>query len=245
MIVKEILKSILIFFHIDLTKNIKYDRLTTSILKRVLKPDSNCIDVGCHKGEILNLMIKCSPKGKHYAFEPIPYLFNDLELNFKNRVNIYPYALSDSTGETSFQLVKNAPAYSGIKKRRYDIEKPEIEEIKVELNTLDTIIPTDVEIHFIKIDVEGGEFGVMKGAKELLKRNRPIIIFECGLGASEFYNTNPLALYDFLTQDIGLNIYTLNSFLKGNKSLKANEFERNFKLNTEYYFVASGSELKS
>jgi hypothetical protein len=76
--VKESLREILISLHLDLTKNLKYDRLTRKILKNQLEVNFNCIDVGCHKGEILDLMLKYAPEGEHYAFEPIPYLYQEL-----------------------------------------------------------------------------------------------------------------------------------------------------------------------
>jgi len=52
--IKELIRKILIGLRIDLTKNIYYDRLTLKILDKVVKPNSNCIDIGCHKGEIMN-----------------------------------------------------------------------------------------------------------------------------------------------------------------------------------------------
>jgi len=239
MIFKEIIRKSLVFLHLDLTKNLKYDRLTTLIMRKELKIDSNCIDVGCHKGEILDLMFKFSPKGSHYAFEPIPYLYNDLATRFKNRAEIYSCALSDTKGNTTFHLVKNAPAYSGIKKRRYDISNPEIEEINVELRTLDSIIPKGNKIDLIKIDVEGGEFGVLKGAKELIKRDKPIIIFECGMGASDFYGTDPKDLFDYINKEFGMSIFTLSDFSADRKSMTIDDFAEYFENNKEYYFVAS------
>jgi FkbM family methyltransferase len=233
---KDTLREIFISLHLDLTKNLKYDRLTRIILKKYVKRNDNCIDVGCHKGEILDLILKYAPEGKHYAFEPIPYLFNELKNKYK--AEIFPYALSDSSGESTFQLVKNAPAYSGIKKRRYDITNPKIEEIKVELKTLDKIIPPNEKIHFIKIDVEGGELGVLKGAKNLLKMNKPIVIFEFGKGASDYYGTSPFDVYNFISNEIGLKIYTLQSFIKDKQPLNEVEFERCFNTNEEYYFIA-------
>lgn len=236
---KNIIRTILILLHIDITKNIEYDRLTGIIIKKHLNNNSNCIDVGSHKGEILDLMLRHAPNGKHYAFEPIPYLFEELENNYKTKANIFPFALSDKDGESSFQLVKNAPAYSGIKKRRYDISNPEIEEIKVELKKLDNIIPKEDKISLIKIDVEGGEFDVLKGAIKILKRDKPIIIFECGKGASDFYGTNPKDIYNFLNNEIGLDIYTLKSFINNNQALDNEEFVEYFDNNKEYYFVAN------
>ncbi len=238
-IFKDALREVLITLHLDLTKNLKYDRLTRKIIKNKVGERSNCIDIGCHKGEILNLILKYSPKGTHFAFEPLPHLYNNLELKYKNKAKVFPYALAEVEGETTFQFVKNAPAYSGIKKRHYDIPNPEIEEINVELRTLDSVVPTDTKIDFIKIDVEGAEFGVFKGGINLLKRNKPIILFECGKGASDYYGTQPVILYNFLNKEAGLNIYTLNGFLDNQKPMSADEFDRYFNTNKEYYFVAN------
>jgi FkbM family methyltransferase len=236
---KTLIKELLIFFHLDLTKNLKYDRLTKKIIKKCVQKSHNCIDVGCHKGEILIQLIKQASNGKHYAFEPIPYLFQNLTEQFKNTVTILPYALSNNNGKTTFQLVKNAPAYSGIRRRKYDIQNPEIEEINVEKRTLDSIVPIEEHISFIKIDVEGGEFDVLKGAENLLKRCKPIILFECGKGASDFYNTTPNDIYDFLIIEIGLKLFTLSSFIKNQKSMSKIEFENYFDTSSEYYFVAA------
>lgn len=235
---KRILKELLILLHLDLTKNIKYDRLTRAILKKHIKNTDHCIDVGCHKGEILDLFLRYAPEGKHYAFEPIPYLFEDLKTTYKNQAQVFPFALSNNAGESSFQLIKNAPAYSGIKKRKYDISNPEIEQIKVIKETLDRVVPPNQRIDFIKIDVEGGEFDVMKGATKLLKRCKPIVLFEFGKGASDFYGTLPRELYSFLSDKIGLKIFTLKDFLNGGQHLTEDEFESFFDSGPEYYFVA-------
>ncbi len=237
--IKEIIRKNLNFFHLDLTKNLEYDRLTKKIMKDKLSDQSNCIDVGCHKGEILDLMLKYSPSGNHYAFEPIPYLFNDLINRYGEKAEIFSYALSDVEGSTVFQLVKNAPAYSGIKKRRYDIDNPDIEEINVELGVLDNIIPVSQKIDFIKIDVEGGEFAVLKGAKRIIKKDKPIIVFECGKGASDYYGTTAEDIYNFMTNELTLKISTLKSFIKSQESLNLLEFKEYFENNKEYYFVAS------
>lgn len=238
MILKNIVREVLIFLHLDVTKNLKYDRLTKIIMKNRLSSGSNCIDVGCHKGEILSLMLKYAPNGTHYAFEPIPYLYKNLKEKYGEKAAIFPYALSDIHGETTFQWVKNAPAYSGLKKRRYDISDPEIEEIDVKVRRLDEIIPANVKIDFIKIDVEGGEFGVIRGAREMLKRNKPLVLFECGKGASDYYGTTPSEIYRYIAAETGLKIYTLSSFINSKNALTEPEFVECFETNTEYYFVA-------
>jgi FkbM family methyltransferase len=235
---KNFIKLILHFLHLDLTKNLEYDRLTSKILKTSLKTNSNCIDIGCHKGEILEIMLKHASSGKHFAFEPLPILNKNLMEKYSDKVEVFPYALSDQNGTSTFQYVKNAPAYSGLKRRKYDIQHPDIEEIQVEVKRLDEIIPSNSKIHLIKIDVEGGELGVIKGGLQLLKNNKPLIIFECGKGASDYYNTTPEEMYQFITSQIGLHISTLKAFQLKKNNLTEAEFCHLYNTNKEYYFIA-------
>lgn len=236
---KKLLKQLLCLLHISVTRNQRYDAFTQKIIQRSLKPDSNCIDIGCHKGEILDLMIKGAPQGKKYGFEPIPDLYKDLTLKYQDdhSVTISPVALYDKTGTTSFQHVLNAPAYSGIKKRKYDGKHVEIEQISVETDLLDHIIPEDMCIDLIKIDVEGAEFRVMKGGAATLKRCKPVIIFEFGLGAADFYDSKPNELHAFLTRECGMKIYTLKGYLDKSEELSEEMFCSMFTNGSEYYFV--------
>lgn len=235
--IKQLIRKTLLTLRLDVTKNLKYDRLTDKVLKRVLKPNSNCIDVGCHKGEILERIIELAPKGIHFAFEPIPVFYNNLKEKFSSKATIYPYALAEKEGTSTFQYVKNAPAYSGLKQRKYEVN-PDIEEINVEVKTLDEIIPKEVSIDLIKIDVEGGELAVLKGAKQILEKDKPTVIFECGLGASDYYNTKPEEVF-FLLKNASLNTFTLKSFLAKKSALTEQQFVRLFNTGEEYYFVAS------
>jgi len=237
--IKDALRELFIFLHLDVTKNLKYDRLSRRIMKDNIQNNFNCIDIGCHKGEMLNYMLKLAPMGIHFAFEPIPHLYHDLLNKYNSKASVFPYALSNSSGETTFQWVKNAPAYSGIKRRKYDIENPNIEEITVEKKLLDEVIPESLPIHFVKIDVEGAEFGVLKGARKILSAHKPTILFECGKGASDYYETNPSDLHSFLTDEIGLNIFTLDNFISNNGPMTKSDFEYSFNNGTEYYFIAS------
>ena len=50
------------------------DDLMDKIIERVTSPDSNCIDVGAHRGRFLRTFVRCAPGGQHLAFEPLPDL---------------------------------------------------------------------------------------------------------------------------------------------------------------------------
>jgi FkbM family methyltransferase len=232
--IKKLLKKIPFAF----TLNQKYDVETKQVIARVCKASSNCIDIGCHKGEVLDMIIHHSPQGKHFGFEPIPNLFDALQEKYKgSNCTIFQIALSNTEAEASFNHVVSNPAYSGLVKRKYD-RKYEIDEsIVVRTARLDTLIPKDLHIDFIKIDVEGGELLVLEGAKETILRCQPLIIFEHGLGASEYYNSTPAKVYHLL-HNCKLQISTMHHWLHKKEAFTLDEFERQFKEKINYYFIA-------
>lgn len=66
-------------------KNSYYDKLTELVMKKVLEPSSVCIDVGCHVGSVLRLMMKYAPNGTFLAFEPLPHLYKKLIQDFRSK----------------------------------------------------------------------------------------------------------------------------------------------------------------
>jgi FkbM family methyltransferase len=236
---KNLLRKIFVFLHLDLTKNLEYDRLTEKIFQKVLKPGSVAIDIGCHKGEMLDIMMKYAPRGHFYGFEPLPSFFEKLKEKYTSEhIELYNIALSDQAGETVFTFVKSNPAYSGFRKRDYDNKKMETEEIRVRTELLDHIIHGSRKVDLIKIDVEGAELQVLRGAVNTIRSSKPVIVFEHGLGASDYYKTTPDMVYDLLVNECGLKLNTLKNFLRGGEPLKAEEFSEKYFNRKEYYFVA-------
>jgi len=118
-------------------QNRLYDIQTLDVMKRVLQENSNCIDVGCHQGSFLKEMLHFAPQGTHFAFEPLPELYQGLLKSFEDVPNahIFDCALSDAEGTASFQHVATNPGFSGLRQRKYErVEK--IEEITVKTNLL-------------------------------------------------------------------------------------------------------------
>ncbi|HVI43696.1 MAG TPA: FkbM family methyltransferase [Chitinophaga sp.] len=222
-----------------LSKGELYDIQTEQIIKQVCHNKSNCVDAGCNRGDILDILLKYAPDGQHYAFEPIPDLYQHLLRRFDSRRNckIYDIALSDKEGTSSFNYVITNPAYSGLIKRRYDREGEEDTLIQVNTNLLDNVLPEDYQVDLIKIDVEGGELPLLHGAVNTLKKNKPVIVFEHGLGSSELYGTRPEELHAFLA-DCGLNTFTLTNWLNNQSPLTVEQLVALFNSNDEYYFVA-------
>jgi FkbM family methyltransferase len=218
-------------------KNEVYDRLTKEIIAKYCHTNAVCIDIGAHQGKILDWMIQYAPNAKHYAFEPIPFLYEKLKRKYADKAMIFSIALSDRISISSFNLVTTNNALSGLKKRPY----PKFHEeqiIEVSTNLLDNIVRADEIIHLIKMDVEGGEWNVLKGSVKTITRCRPLILFECGKIGGELYGFTATEIYQFLTQNFDYEIYTLKKWLQQKKQVSFSEFVKYFDNGTEFFFLA-------
>lgn len=225
--------------HFALTheKNSLYDALTIEVLRRVLRPDSNAIDVGAFEGGILKHIVRLAPGGNHLAFEPLPPLYERLRRAFPG-VRVLPYALGEAPGETTFQHVVRYPALSGLR-RRIDLDLSEtVRAETVMVETLDRTVPESFPVALVKIDVEGGELGVFRGGIRTLRRTRPVIVFECGLGGADSYGARPETIYDLVTATIGLRVSLMDAWLSGRPPLSRAEFVDQFRKSLNFYFIA-------
>jgi FkbM family methyltransferase len=220
------------------SKSVVYDHLTKLVIKKALQHNSICVDVGCHKGYILRMMMHYAPKGKCYAFEPLPDLYRELVRLFrKKNVKLYNTALSNKKGISPFNYVVSNPAYSGFIRRHYRHNEEEIM-INVETDLLDNIMDPKQRISFIKIDVEGAELQVLEGAQNIIRRHKPIIVFEHGLGAADRYGTRPEDVYDLLLTKCGMRVSLLDDWLDNRQPLSKQEFHDQFYNRLNYYFIA-------
>lgn len=237
--IKKFAKRVLSGLGINVTRNQRYDALSLRVMQRVISRSDNCIDIGAHRGEVLDDMLRLAPEGRHHAFEPIPEMFEDLVAKYgrNDRVVLHRLALADASGQTTFQHVTSNPAYSGLKRRTYK-QSEHITEIKVEQQRLDALLPPDFPVAFVKIDVEGAEYQVLKGATETLKRHKPVVVFEHGLGASDHYGTTPEMVYDLLVSECGFTVSLLDRFVVDAPPLSRDAFREEFYASRNYYFVA-------
>jgi FkbM family methyltransferase len=223
-------------------KSRNYDLQTLQVMQRVLGEASNCVDVGCHQGSMLQEMLRFAPRGQHFAFEPIPALYSGLQEKFGHLPNVHLHdcALSDIAGATTFQHVVSNPAYSGLRRRRYDRAHEQVEEIRVETRLLDTLLPADLPVRFIKVDVEGAELQVLQGAAETIRKHRPVIVFEHGLGGADYYATRPEQVHDLLAARCGLRLFVMADWLQdADRSLGREAFCTKFSTGSDYYYMAA------
>jgi FkbM family methyltransferase len=193
------------------------------LMKQVIFSSANCLDIGAHLGSVLTKITHLAPEGKHMAFEALPYKANWLKKKFPE-VQVRQVALTDKQGETKFYLDKDRTGYSGMSPNLGKRAKT-IQEIVVPCNTLDDLLPENHQIDFMKIDVEGTELSVFKGAKNTLSRYHPIILFECVRSSAHRYGVTPKIMFEYLNQEYGYSIFLVKDFLVGGKPLTLEKFD--------------------
>jgi FkbM family methyltransferase len=216
------------------------DIATRAIIAR-LAPEAVCVDVGCHKGLYLDPMRRQATRGLFFAFEPIPYLYDLLSAKYRNdsRVKLFNMALSAASGSAELFINATDMGLSGLNKRegRSGIDRDRLRKVVVPVGTLDEVLG-DRHIDFIKIDVEGAEFDVLRGARRILESSRPLILFEFGLGGAEYFGVDADKMFDYFGKH-DFAVYTVATYARNGEPLGRSQFQKCFELNSAYNFIAA------
>jgi FkbM family methyltransferase len=174
----------------------------------ILKPGDIAVDVGAHVGRhTLPMAEKVAPNGRVLAFEPLPACqaeFNALfappeRAALKKLVTLSRCALSDHSGRDTFIVAVDSLAYSGLRERVYD-SPTRLERIEVQVEQLDSFLKDVKSVKFIKIDAEGGEYHILKGAEVALARHRPVVSIEFGANSLQKYEIGPPEMADLASK---------------------------------------------
>jgi FkbM family methyltransferase len=201
-------------------------------LPRIIHRSMNCIDIGAHLGSVLNAIKHLAPEGTHIAIEPVPYKYQWLKQKFPD-VRVLQIALSDSIGEVEFFLQPQSSGFSGLRPHVSGEAKKAFEILKVTCQRLDNIVPIDLPIGFIKLDVEGAELAVLRGGESLLNRSKPTILFECTQSGLEAHTLSLEVIYAFF-EDHAYSIFLIKDWLEDGEPLNYERFARA----TQYPFQA-------
>jgi FkbM family methyltransferase len=191
------------------------------LLEKTIVDQMNCIDVGCHLGSVLNEILQYSPRGEHIAVEPLAYKAELLRRKYP-QVQIHQIALGDHNGSVEFFWHPRRSGFSSLKRSN---GTPGLETLKVEMKPLDEIVPKKKPIGFIKLDVEGAELNVFKGAQRILAESRPIVLFECAVSSISRFEITPVEVFDFITRDLDFRLYFLKDWLGQGPPLDLPRFE--------------------
>lgn len=164
--------------HIARGINKNIDEPPYNILKKLSTNANIVFDVGASNGIISLLLSKHMNKNSSiYSFEPTPSIFNILKDNAKvqnGNANIIPYNLAISS-ENGFLHFKQTAR----KTMNYVVKEKTSDTIDVKCTTLDSFVNTyKISPDVIKIDVEGWEYNVLLGGRELLKRHNCKLLIE-------------------------------------------------------------------
>lgn len=158
-----------------------------SIRSRI-EPGMTFIDVGANKGDHAFLVGQLTgDNGKVIAVEPLPdnhhWLKKSLAKNDFDNIELVEAALSDEDGQATFEHGE----FSGWGKMLADDGEAEKETIQVRKAALDSLVSElDLEqVDAIKIDVEGAETEVVRGARKTIERFRPMIWLEIHAGRAD------------------------------------------------------------
>lgn len=110
------------------------------------------------------------------AFEPTPSIFKCLKKNCEghNNIDLKNFAISDQTGDLLFAINPKSEINQLISSK--NVLKKNWSAIKVPTVKIDDLKFSNIDM--IKIDVEGHEFNVIKGAENTIKNQRPLIAIE-------------------------------------------------------------------
>lgn len=145
--------------------------------KAILKKGLTVVDVGAHIGLYTVLAAeKVGSTGRVIAIEPAPKNYEQLQehilLNNFNNVTAVPMALSDHTGLEKLYIASLSICNS-LNPNVVPQEKRTDSYVKVKVDTLDDLLKSlnIKKIDILKIDAEGAELQVLRGAEETLKNN--------------------------------------------------------------------------
>ena len=193
---------------------------TDAYVRRVVAPDTNAIDIGCHIGSFLQTLVTLAPHGHHHAFEPVAHKAAWLRRKFPN-VAVHAVALSDATGAAEFHVNMQQSSYSGLKPRG---PEGRFERVEVPCRMLDDEMAGQPRIGFVKIDVNGAESRVLRGARAFLRRDRPCLLLECTRSGLDDYGVPSDEVHALLTQECGYRVHLLKDWLEGGPALDAAGF---------------------
>ncbi len=185
-------------------------------LDRFLRPGMNVLDVGAHEGLYTLFAAKrVEPGGEVWALEPsmreFSRLRHNLEINHATNVRVFQVAAGEENGaaellvaadEHSGHNTLGAFAYSGVKEAaRQSVDLRRLDDLCKELGV--------THLDLIKLDAEGAEHRVLRGAANTLRLFSPVVLFEILPEALHHQGSSPEQVMDHFRR-LGYRLYAFD-----------------------------------
>jgi FkbM family methyltransferase len=157
-------------------KGLVWEPHIEKLFKKYVKAGDTVIDIGGHIGTHTIVLSRCvGPSGKVHTFEPQTKIFLEMLVNtsLNNCKNIIPHRVALGAIEGEACIAQPCTTNEGMGRISPYGER-------VPVKTLDSFNISPVSL--MKIDIEGYEIEALKGAKETIQRNKPVIIVEVFTG---------------------------------------------------------------
>jgi FkbM family methyltransferase len=181
------------------------------------------VDVGANKGSYLFSLSRAVPRGRVVAFEPQPllaeYLTKACRAAGLSNVVVEAAGVSDKAGVLTLAIPGGKGTSPGASSEQAVMSRGPCSTIEVKTLTLDQYFAKETRrIGAMKIDVEGHELAVMRGAMQIISEHSPIVV--CEWEARHMTKGNVATILDFFRD------HSYDGFLVcGRKLLPASQFD--------------------
>lgn len=160
-----------------------YEPVQEDLIVKLACASKTLVDVGANVGFYSTACARTNPNITVLAFEPNPdltevFLRNVLLNGVSRQVELHTVALSESGSRTGQLHVPPHTGSGGGSLRNLHPEEGAARVHPIEFNTLEELFPSTQPCDLIKIDVEGNELSVLRGALGLITQHYPTIVIE-------------------------------------------------------------------
>jgi len=195
-----------------------WEHWITDFIARTVEPGWRVIEVGANYGYYTLLLADLvGPSGHVTAFEANPtiasLLSNNIEINgFRDRARGEQFVVADAAGrDVRFRVWKNHIASSGLFATLEQAERfgDSLEEMTLKTTSLDQYFAQGTKVDFIKMDAEGAEPLILRGAERLLRENCAIKVVIEFVPENIAATMDPEAFLDSLSA-LGFGIFRID-----------------------------------